>query len=186
IGEPLRPVLAREDEVRSGHQVRTGETLNRRPGTRLKPLPLLPSGPGGFTTRRRPAPGSAPRRKRDGYHEPHTPGEAEREQELTARSTARNAPAAANRRNQLAESEGFEPPIPLRVLLISNQVPSAARPALRIFARRSSTALAERVGFEPTIRCRIHAFQACAFGLSATSPKPSAPRAEEVAQEGAA
>src|SRR5258706_4090483 len=31
----------------------------------------------------------------------------------------------------LAESEGFEPPIPLRVLLISNQVPSAARPALR-------------------------------------------------------
>src|SRR5437879_7537011 len=86
----------------------------------------------------------------------------------------------------VAESEGFEPPIPLRVLLISNQVPSAARPALRIFARRSSTALAERVGFEPTIRCRIHAFQACAFGLSATSPKPSAPRAEEVAQEGAA
>src|SRR2546430_6824682 len=30
--------------------------------------------------------------------------------------------------------------------------------------------LAERVGFEPTIRCRIHAFQACAFGRSATSP----------------
>src|SRR5919201_182634 len=31
----------------------------------------------------------------------------------------------------MAESEGFEPPIPLRVPLISNQVPSAARPALR-------------------------------------------------------
>src|SRR6266850_1219745 len=31
----------------------------------------------------------------------------------------------------VAESEGFEPPIPLRVLLISNQVPSAARPALQ-------------------------------------------------------
>src|SRR6266849_4913650 len=35
---------------------------------------------------------------------------------------------------KLAESEGFEPPIPLRVLLISNQVPSAARPALPISA----------------------------------------------------
>src|SRR5467141_4133503 len=34
----------------------------------------------------------------------------------------------------LADSEGFEPPIPLRVLLISNQVPSAARPALPISA----------------------------------------------------
>src|SRR5881394_1222347 len=33
-------------------------------------------------------------------------------------------------RTDMAESEGFEPPIPLRVLLISNQVPSAARPAL--------------------------------------------------------
>src|SRR5205814_9341764 len=69
----------------------------------------------------------------------------------------------------LAESEGFEPPIPLRVLLISNQVPSAARPALRI-GRGSNTTLAERVGFEPTIRCRIHPFQACAFGRSATPP----------------
>src|SRR3954466_11018746 len=32
----------------------------------------------------------------------------------------------------VAESEGFEPPIPLRVLLISNQVPSAAPPALHL------------------------------------------------------
>ena len=31
--------------------------------------------------------------------------------------------------------------------------------------------MAERVGFEPTIRgYRIHAFQACAFSHSATSP----------------
>src|SRR5437868_12453975 len=30
--------------------------------------------------------------------------------------------------------------------------------------------MAERVGFEPTIGCPIHAFQACAFGRSATSP----------------
>ena len=59
VGEALRPVLAREDEVRSGHRV--DEALDRRPGTRLKPLPLLPSGPGGFTTRRRPVPGPAPR-----------------------------------------------------------------------------------------------------------------------------
>src|SRR4051812_22461245 len=35
-------------------------------------------------------------------------------------------------RADMAESEGFEPPIPLRVLLISNQVPSAARPALHL------------------------------------------------------
>src|SRR5260370_33147176 len=70
----------------------------------------------------------------------------------------------------LAESEGFEPPIPLRVLLISNQVPSAARPALRNSLARSSTALAERAGFEPTIRFRIHAFPACAFVPSATAP----------------
>src|SRR5260370_31216552 len=73
-------------------------------------------------------------------------------------------------RKVLAESEGFEPPIPFRVLLISSQVPSAARPALQNSLARSSTALAERVGFEPTIRFRIHAFQACAFGRSATSP----------------
>src|SRR2546421_7591454 len=84
----------------------------------------------------------------------------------------------------VAESEGFEPPIPLRVLLITNQVPSAARPALRSDSGRDAppgadllcgaaprqAGLAERVGFEPTIRCRIHAFQACAFGRSATSP----------------
>ena len=31
--------------------------------------------------------------------------------------------------------------------------------------------LAERVGFEPTLRFRKHTFQACAFGHSATSPE---------------
>jgi hypothetical protein len=30
--------------------------------------------------------------------------------------------------------------------------------------------LAEREGFEPSIRCRIHTFQACAFDHSAISP----------------
>ena len=31
--------------------------------------------------------------------------------------------------------------------------------------------MAERVGFEPTVRCRTHAFQACSFGHSDTSPR---------------
>ncbi len=31
--------------------------------------------------------------------------------------------------------------------------------------------LAEREGFEPSIRCRIHAFQACSFNRSDTSPE---------------
>ena len=31
--------------------------------------------------------------------------------------------------------------------------------------------MAEREGFEPSIRFRIHTFQACAFNHSATSPK---------------
>src|SRR5437899_9101588 len=50
---------------------------------------------------------------------------------------------------------------------------STAKPQAEIGtsgAERADTTLAERVGFEPTIRFRIHAFQACAFGRSATSP----------------
>jgi AmmeMemoRadiSam system protein B len=31
--------------------------------------------------------------------------------------------------------------------------------------------MAEREGFEPSVRCRTHAFQACSFGLSDTSPE---------------
>src|SRR5262249_40963542 len=52
----------------------------------------------------------------------------------------RSAPPAAGGFcvGHVAESEGFEPPIPLRVLLISNQVPSAARPALRKRGRGSN------------------------------------------------
>jgi hypothetical protein len=30
--------------------------------------------------------------------------------------------------------------------------------------------MAEREGFEPSIRCRIHTFQACSFNRSDTSP----------------
>src|SRR2546430_6393037 len=52
---------------------------------------------------------------------------------------------------------------------------------------RDLAQLAERVGFEPTIRCRIHAFQACAFGRSATSPVVLLPPlAEELPQHRAA
>ena len=47
------------------------------------------------------------------------------------RSSEATCSQDANDEGNLAESEGFEPPIPLRVLLISNQVPSAARPALQ-------------------------------------------------------
>src|SRR5262245_22961269 len=37
--------------------------------------------------------------------------------------------------------------------------------------RRSTGSVAERVGFEPTVRfCRTHAFQACALSHSAISP----------------
>src|SRR2546428_8005815 len=49
-----------------------------------------------------------------------------------------------------------------------NSKTAGANPHLRCGA--PGTTLAERVGFEPTIRFRIHAFQACAFGRSATSP----------------
>ena len=31
--------------------------------------------------------------------------------------------------------------------------------------------MAEKEGFEPSIRCRIHTFQACAFDRSAISPQ---------------
>jgi hypothetical protein len=35
-----------------------------------------------------------------------------------------------------------------------------------------SGAMAERVGFEPTVPCGTHAFQACALSHSAISPGP--------------
>ena len=34
-------------------------------------------------------------------------------------------------RNEMAEGEGFEPPVPLRVRLISSQVPSTTQPPFR-------------------------------------------------------
>src|SRR5216683_1664661 len=52
---------------------------------------------------------------------------------------------ARDARMLLAESEGFEPPIPLRVLLISNQVPSAARPPLRSFPAPEAEERAEQL-----------------------------------------
>ena len=41
----------------------------------------------------------------------------------------------------------------------------AQDPAIKL-----KTFLAERVGFEPTVRLRTHAFQACTFNRSVTSP----------------
>ena len=38
-----------------------------------------------------------------------------------------------------------------------------------------SICLAERVGFEPTVPCDTHAFQACSFGHSDTSPESGEP-----------
>ena len=45
--------------------------------------------------------------------------------------------------NELAEGEGFEPPVPLRVRLISSQVPSTTQPPFR-----DSVVFREPCGFE--------------------------------------
>src|SRR5699024_6351796 len=39
------------------------------------------------------------------------------------------------------------------------------------YAKLSSFKMAVREGFEPSIRCRIHTFQACSFSLSDISPQ---------------
>ena len=41
---------------------------------------------------------------------------------------------------------------------------------LKRYSTYRNSGMAEREGFEPSIRCRIHTFQACAFDHSATSP----------------
>ena len=43
--------------------------------------------------------------------------------------------------------------------------------------------MAEREGFEPSIRCRIHTFQACAFDRSAISPAIFYPRVWEAGKD---
>ena len=53
-------------------------------------------------------------------------------------------------------------------------IPTNKRP-YREFARDEDL-LAERVGFEPTVGCPTHAFQACAFDRSAISPGAAGPR----------
>ena len=57
-------------------------------------------------------------------------------------------------------------------------LPSAEKSAAidldnRVTARTGSLNLAEKEGFEPSIRCRIHTFQACSFSHSDTSPTAS-------------
>ncbi len=53
---------------------------------------------------------------------------------VTAHTISNRAPSATRpplpKVRYLADSEGFEPPRPLRVHLISNQAPSTARPAV--------------------------------------------------------
>jgi hypothetical protein len=44
------------------------------------------------------------------------------------------------------------------------------KPGLKVREKWRTSLLAERVGFEPTLPCGKHAFQACAFGHSATFP----------------
>jgi hypothetical protein len=47
---------------------------------------------------------------------------------------------------------------------------------------REDQRLAERVGFEPTVPCGTHAFQACALSHSAISPDLPAARGEPLNQ----
>ncbi len=59
-----------------------------------------------------------------------------------------------------------QPPTPRGIAAFS-------RPDIECQAKVSATRdlVAERVGFEPTVRCRTHAFQACALSHSAISPR---------------
>ena len=75
--------------------------------------------------------------------------------------------AAVGRSSQqaalLEPGEGSHPPS-MRIREHGN--PDAKKPTLRsVFYN-----LAVREGFEPSIRCRIHTFQACSFSHSDTSP----------------
>ena len=49
------------------------------------------------------------------------------------------------------------------------------RKKARTFVQALLSKMAVREGFEPSIRCRIHTFQACSFSLSDTSPNFSLP-----------
>ena len=57
-------------------------------------------------------------------------------------------------------------------------VPDVGRWKWRKLSAHSRTKLAVREGFEPSIRCRIHTFQACSFSHSDTSPKLICGRAQ--------
>ena|GEM_PF-4270616 len=80
-----------------------------------------------------------------------------------------------------AEREGFKPPVPVTVHLISNQAHSITLTPLRVRAAKYTSCsgllegfyiLAEKERFELSIHFwRIHTFQACSFDHSDTSPK---------------
>ena len=71
-------------------------------------------------------------------------------------------------RGGFARSSGREPPL-LNVEICLR----AASNTIQIFIPKkfAFNKLAERGGFEPPISCDIHAFQACALGHYATSPR---------------
>ena len=87
---------------------------------------------------------------------------------LNLLTNPRSKPKASPAISRFAEGEGFEPPKGINPCWFSRPVHSArlCHPSGCI------NESAERVGFEPTLRYeRKHAFQACAFSHSATSPK---------------
>ncbi len=57
-------------------------------------------------------------------------------------------------------------------------LPHAGAPPSRTGAHPLAGA-EERVGFEPTVRCRTHDFQSCPFGLSGISPGSMSMKWEE-------
>src|SRR5258708_23567490 len=65
-----------------------------------------------------------------------------------------------NKLKNLAEREGFEPPIPVKVCLLSRQVPSTTRPSLRPpmgchdnFIRYKRQTLTTLSNSQPTLDC---------------------------------
>jgi hypothetical protein len=72
-----------------------------------------------------------------------------------------------------ATETGFGAPRPKAQSGAHSKKPRVVRGSVRLLGplgRLEGLVLAEREGFEPSIRCRIHDFQSCAFDHSATSP----------------
>ncbi len=111
---------------------------NHAPSTTRPPLPVTVARPRHPETQQAPrargrSKQQAPRARADRSSRPRERG-ADRSSRPRERGADRNGPVEAGptaRRVSLAENVGFEPTEPLRVRLISNQVPSTTRPALR-------------------------------------------------------